>query len=97
MISYLPLALQDLIEIGDHFALYNAEAAATLVRSLQGRCDSLADLPRRYPLVPRFEHFGLRRCIQGNYLIFYRVRENAIDIVRILHGASDYESLLFPS
>ena len=60
------------------------------------QCYWLADLPRRYPLVPRFERFGIRRCAYRGYLIFYRVLENAIEIVRILYGASDYESLLFP-
>jgi plasmid stabilization system protein ParE len=46
--------------------------------------------------VPRYEHWGIRRCVHGNYLIFYRVREESVDIVHILHGATDYESLLFP-
>jgi toxin ParE1/3/4 len=59
------------------------------------QCYFLADFPRRYPLVPRYERFGLRRCPYRGYLIFYRVQE-AIDIVRILHGATDYEPLLFP-
>jgi hypothetical protein len=22
--------------------------------------------------VPRYEHWGIRRCVYGNYLIFYR-------------------------
>ncbi len=60
------------------------------------QCYFLADLPRRYPLVPRYEHHRLRRCPYRGYLIFYRVRDDAIEIVRVLHGASDYESLLFP-
>jgi len=29
-------------------------------------------------------------------LIFYRVREDAVDIVHVVHGAMDYESMLFP-
>jgi plasmid stabilization system protein ParE len=43
-----------------------------------------------------FDDESIRRCVYGNYLIFYRVREEAVDIVHILHGATDYESLLFP-
>ena len=46
--------------------------------------------------MPRYEHWGIRRCVHGNYLIFYRVREDAVDIVHVLHGAMDYESMLFP-
>lgn len=66
-----------------------------LLDAMIDQCYSLADFPRRYPLVPRFEHLGLRRCPYRRYLIFYRVREQ-IEIIRVLHGASDYESLLFP-
>jgi plasmid stabilization system protein ParE len=29
------------------------------------------------------------------YLIFYRVEAGAVFIVRILHGAQDYEAVLF--
>lgn len=84
-----------------------AEAVGTDLRALYhyhpdlldpiiDQCYFLADLPRRYPLVPRYERFEIRRCPYRGYLIFYRVLQNAIEIVRILHGASDYESLLFP-
>jgi len=60
------------------------------------KCDSLADAPRGYPLMPRYEHLGIRRRPFGNYLIFYRVGADAIEVVHILHGARDYEPLLFP-
>jgi toxin ParE1/3/4 len=47
-------------------------------------------------VVPRYEHLGIRRRPFGNYLIFYRVGADAIEVVHILHGARDYEPLLFP-
>jgi hypothetical protein len=31
-------------------------------------------MPRRYPFVPRFEHFGIRRAVYQDYLIFCRAR-----------------------
>jgi toxin ParE1/3/4 len=48
-----------------------------------------------YPLVPRYEHVGIRRRPHGNYLIFHRISVDAIDIVHILRGARDYEPILF--
>ena len=39
---------------------------------------------------------GIRRRPFGNYLIFYRIGIDAIEVVHILHGARDYEPLLFP-
>jgi toxin ParE1/3/4 len=53
-------------------------------------------MPRAYPLVPRYEHFGIRRRPYGHYLIFYRIGVGTIDIVHILHGAQNYEPFLFP-
>jgi len=46
--------------------------------------------------VPRYEHTGIRRSLFGNYLIFYRVGDDRIEVIHILHGARDYEPLLFP-
>jgi len=34
--------------------------------------------------------------VHENYLIFYRVADRRILILRVLHGAMDYERLLFP-
>ena len=71
-------------------------SALTLIRDLRQRCESLLDVPRGYPLVPRYEHLGIRRRLFGRFLIFYRVGEDAIEVIHILHGARDYEPLLFP-
>ena len=54
-------------------------------------------MPQAFPLVPRFEHTGIRRRVHGNYLIFYRIGPDAVDIIHIMHGAMDYERLLFAS
>jgi plasmid stabilization system protein ParE len=56
----------------------------------------LAEFPKAYPLVPRYEDSGVRRRVCGNYLIFYRTGVDSIDLLYVLHGAMDYEPLLFP-
>jgi toxin ParE1/3/4 len=38
----------------------------------------------------------LRSFSVGNYLIFYFPIENGIDVVRVLQGAGDIDSFLFP-
>ncbi|MCC2098709.1 MAG: type II toxin-antitoxin system RelE/ParE family toxin [Hyphomicrobiales bacterium] len=86
----------DLEWIGDHIARDNPARAMTFIRELRGCCEYLADFPKAYPLVPRFEHTGVRRQVHGSYLIFYRLAENAIEVIHILHGSRDYEPLLFP-
>jgi toxin ParE1/3/4 len=68
----------------------------SFVQELVDHCHRLGEMPRMYPLVPRYEQWGIRRCVHASYLIFYRVREDVVEIIHVLHGARDYESLLFP-
>jgi plasmid stabilization system protein ParE len=35
--------------------------------------------------------------VHADYLIFYRVGTELVEITHILNGAQDYETLLFPS
>jgi plasmid stabilization system protein ParE len=86
----------DLENIASYVAEQSPRSALTLIRGLREKCESLADAPRAYPLVPRYEHAGIRRRPFGSYLIFYRVSDDAIEVIHVLHGARDYESLLFP-
>ncbi|MGZ8218664.1 type II toxin-antitoxin system RelE/ParE family toxin [Methylomagnum sp.] len=53
-------------------------------------------MPRAFPLIPRYERHGIRRRAHRDYLIFYRVGEGFVEVIHILHGARDYEALLFP-
>lgn len=89
-------AERDLDDIAAYVAQQSLPSALTLIRGLREKCDSLADAPRGYPLVPRYEHKGIRRRPFGSYLIFYRVGNDAIEVIHVLHGARDYEPLLFP-
>jgi toxin ParE1/3/4 len=86
----------DLEQIATSIAAQSVEIALNFVQKLREKCESLADTPSGYPLVPRHEHLGVRRRPFGNYLIFYRVGPEIVEVVHILHGARDYEPLLFP-
>lgn len=45
-------------------------------------------------MLERYATAGLRRCLHGNYLIFYRVEADAAVILHVLHGARDYPEIL---
>ena len=89
-------AYADLFEIGRFIAGDNPTRAETFVAEIHERCHSLGDAPKAFPLVPKWESQGIRRRVYGNYLIFYRIGAGAVQIIRILHGARDYEAILFP-
>ncbi|MXN79126.1 type II toxin-antitoxin system RelE/ParE family toxin [Burkholderia sp. 4701] len=92
------VAIAELESIADYIALDNPRRAVTFVRELRDRCLSLADMPFAFPLVPRFERYGVRHRVHGNYQIFYRVVGNPpthIDVLHVLHGARNYAAVLF--
>ena len=86
----------DLEAIGDYIARDNPVRAASFVRELYRCCLDIADLPEAWPVVPRYEHHGIRRRVHGRYLIFYRTGGTNITILHILNGAMDVDELLFP-
>jgi toxin ParE1/3/4 len=95
-VVFADTAEADLEEIGDYIARDNVRRALTFVRELRVRAEDIGGMPRAFPLVPRYEHYGIRRRPYGNYLIFYCIEDDRVSIVHILHGARDYEPLLFP-
>lgn len=89
-------AQADLAELSDYIKADNPARAVSFVHEIIASGEGLADLPRAFPLVPRYEHRGIRRRGHGRYLIFYRINGEQIEVLHVLHGAQDYERLLFP-
>ena len=87
----------DLEAIGDYIAQDNPARALSFVRELSRSCLELADMPEAWPIIPRYEHHGVRRRVHGRYLIFYCIAEDRIVILHVLNGAMDVEAILFPN
>ncbi|VVD89439.1 type II toxin-antitoxin system RelE/ParE family toxin [Pandoraea terrigena] len=98
IVHLLPEAIVDLEAIGDYIARDNPRRAVTFIQELRDKCLSLAEMPLAFPVVPRYERYGIRHRVYGNYQIFYRVVESddRIDVVHILHSARNYAAILFP-
>lgn len=86
----------DLESIGDFIARDNPKRAGSFLRELRQAATDDGKFPEGFQLVARRESHGIRRRPFGAYLVFYSVMQNHITIVRILHGAQDYEAILFP-
>jgi len=90
-----PEALQDMGDIRSYIAMDNPEAADCVVQAFEASAALLATQPELGPCKPRLR--GLRLWVVTEfptYLMFYRVRDGRVEIVRILHGARDVKSLL---
>ena len=86
----------DLEAIGDFIARDNPVRAGSFVRELYRSSLDIADMPEAWPVVPRYEHHGIRRRVHGRYLIFDRLGNSRITILHILNGAMEVEAILFP-
>ena len=79
----------ELEAIGDRIAEVNPTRTLSFVMELRCRCEALSDTPRGFLLVPRYERLGIRWRLYGNYLIFYRVLNETVEVLHVLHGARD--------
>ncbi|MBX3576474.1 MAG: type II toxin-antitoxin system RelE/ParE family toxin [Rhizobiaceae bacterium] len=86
----------DLEGIGDFIARDNPKRAQSFVGEIRNHCMNLSAHPKSAPLFAGEEASGIRRLVHGNYVAFYRADLKTVQILRILHGARDAESLLFP-
>lgn len=89
------LAQQDIDEHADYIARDRPLSALEFVDAVEGAFARLADMPELGS--PRAFHqtrlAGIRMWpVTGfrNYLIFYRVVDESIQVLRILHAAQDY-------
>ncbi len=96
LLIFTAKAEADLENIADHIAAESPRSAFSFISELRSAVLSLATFPNAYPLLPRFERHGVRRKTYGDYLIFYIVEPNRLVILHILHGAQDYELIMFP-
>lgn len=87
-------AERDLERITDFVGVDGSAAATAFLDDLRSTLLRLAETPEAYPIVPRYRASAIRRRVFGKYLIFYRARAESVTVLRVLHGARDYDALL---
>ncbi|MTI49899.1 MAG: type II toxin-antitoxin system RelE/ParE family toxin [Firmicutes bacterium] len=94
-IRYLPIAERDLTEIIEYIQLDDPIAAIKFLDKIDSSISKLEEFPfiGKIPKDSRLEYLSYRILIIGNYLVFYVVQENTVEIRRILHGKRKYDFL----
>ena len=87
-----PLAENDLVEIGLFIARDKPLAAEAFIAKIEEQFQLLADHPGLGETQTALGK-GVRRLTLGNYLIFFRHREETVEILRVLQGSRDIRSL----
>jgi toxin ParE1/3/4 len=87
-------ATTDMRLIGRWIKRDNPSRALTFVQELRQRCHAIGSRPRMYPLLEGFEVAGIRRCNHQKYLIFYKIENDTVRILHVLHGARDIAAII---
>jgi len=90
--SFAPVVRLELLEIGETIEAESPERAATFVRELEARARNVALHPRIYRSRPDIAP-GIRLVAHGNYVILFRLRNDDVEILHIVHGARDLKRL----
>ena len=98
-IRYNTEAIADIKQIHDYIVheLGSQIAADKTVEKLSKSAHQLALFPEMgAPLSPLVDFLtDYRYIVSGKYLIFYRVEDQIVRIIRILYGRRDYLKILF--
>ena len=95
-VKIYPAAKQDLLDIIDNLNTLSSEAALRYYDLLTAEIASLDHMPERCPR-PKdlaLAAKGYRYLIVKDYLVFYVVVGDTVQIRRILYGRRDYQALL---
>jgi toxin ParE1/3/4 len=98
-INKRPIVIQDLIEQATYIAKDNLEASDRFLMAAEETFSILG----RMPAIGRLSGFvhpslvDVRQYpIKGfkDYLVFYRVNDSRVEVLRVLHGSRDLEAIL---
>ena len=95
-IKVFSLAENDLDEIVDYLATLSEQAALRNYDLIMGKIGSLATMPKRCPMAKdtQLRLRGYRTMMVNNYIVFYIINGNTVEIRRILYSHRQYEALL---
>jgi toxin ParE1/3/4 len=88
-----PAAEADIAAIARHIAKDNPAASRRWVERLEKRCRLLGETPGMGVAKPEVR-LNLRMSVMGDYLILYQAKAKGVEIVRVIHGARQWQSLL---
>jgi toxin ParE1/3/4 len=98
-VSKRPQVIQDLIGLATYIAEDNLDASDLFLQAAEETFKQLGEIPQMGKFCQFSDHdlAGIRQqAIKGfrKYLIFYRLTDEGVEILRVIHGARDIEAIL---
>ena len=85
-------AIDDLRNLLAYIAKDSEEYARSFVERIILSVDKLTDFPRLGRMVPEADQEAIRELLYHNYRIVYRVKNDLIEILTVVHGRRDLGS-----
>jgi len=85
-------AIEHLLAIYEYIAVDSPVYAQRMVDKITRRSQQLANFPRSGRLVPEYQTPDIYEVIEKPYRIIYRVMDDTLDILAIIHGAQSLPS-----
>lgn len=97
-IEYSKESKQDLIGIKQYikYNLQEPEISEKLISKIRKEINDLKNNPEIYTIIDDdlIRKLEIRKLIVDNYIIFYRIKDNYIQIVRVMYGRRNWINLL---
>ena len=97
-IEYSKESKQDLIGIKKYikYNLQEPEIAQKLILEIRNEINNLKHNPEIYSIIDDdlIKKLEIRKLIVNNYIVFYRIKKENIEIVRIMYGRRNWINLL---
>lgn len=92
-VRFNPKARADLQSAVRYFAAESKKVARSWAASIRDNCARLGETPGLGVPKPELGP-NVRMLVVGSYLVFYEVGLNGVEIIRIMHGARDWQEIL---
>jgi toxin ParE1/3/4 len=86
-VHWTEAALADLQAIEAYISRHSARYGRAMVERIFDRSEQLAAHPHSGAVVPEYEDESLRELFEHPYRIIYRVWEQQVDVVAVIHAA----------
>lgn len=86
-------AVADLVSIADYIRPDNPTRAESFIYEITEKFRTIAERPLSFP-DKSYLLRGARSALHGRYLIFFRIDNEIVEILRVVHSARDLESTL---
>ena len=91
-IRYTSAAWEDLSQNLEFIASQSEVGAVRWLEMVEAKCVLLRQFPEIGELMPRFGD-GVRAAVAGRHIVFYRIVEDVVQVLRVLGGTQDVRNL----